>query len=145
MPASSLVYPMFAMVVLTLIVLVRLFRSRTRAVREGRLHISFYGIYQGGDEPDYAAKAARHFSNLFEAPTLFYVACLAAIATHVASQGLLVLAWCYVALRVLHACIHLGGNRLRYRIWTYAGSWAVLMVIWVDLVLAVSRRAAIPS
>ena len=37
---------------------------------------AYYRIYQdqGVPEPESAAKAARHFSNLFEAPTLFYVA-----------------------------------------------------------------------
>src|SRR5215471_9761222 len=67
-------------------------------------------------EPDEAAKATRHFSNLFEAPVLFYVACVTAIATRQVTLLTVMLAWAYVALRAAHAYIHLGANRLRQRI-----------------------------
>ena len=140
MKPSSLIYPMFAMVVLTGVVLVTVFRSRVRAVREGAIPSSYYRLYQSGTEPEYARKAGRHFSNLFEAPTLFYAGCLAAMATDVSGAGILILAWLYVAARIIHALIHLGGNRLRYRIRAYFAGWVVLAVLWVTVVVAVTIR-----
>ena len=137
-----LVFPMFAMVLLTATVLVRLFRSRVRAVREGQLPASYFRIYQGGIEPDYAIKTSRHFVNLFEAPTLFYVACVAAMVTRAGGAVMLALAWCYIATRLAHAYIHLGPNRLRQRIRAYFSSWLVLIAMWVWLVFSVATQGA---
>jgi hypothetical protein len=142
MQVSQLVFPMFAMVLLTVTVLVRLFRARVRSVREGALPVSFFRTFQGGVEPDYAVKPARHFANLFEAPTLFYVACLAAMVANVVGPVMLTLAWCYVVLRLAHAYIHLGGNRVRYRMRAYFASWLVLGAMWVNLAVSVAVRGA---
>jgi hypothetical protein len=135
--ASLMVLPMFAMVLLTGSVLVVTFRSRVRAVREGAVPAGYYKIYQGSPEPDYAVKPARHFANLFEAPVLFYAGCLAAMATDHAGLGMQALAWLYVAVRVAHAVVHLGHNRLRPRIAAYFASWLVLLVLWTWLAAAV--------
>ena len=76
-----LVYPMATLVLLTFIVLIRLFRSRVSAVRQGQLSIKYYRVFQGESEPETTLKPARHFANLFEAPTLFYAGCLAAMVS----------------------------------------------------------------
>ena len=135
---SSLIYPMFAMVLLTATVLVILFRSRVRAVREQKVTTKYFRIYQGEVEPEESAKPARHFTNLFEAPTLFYAACIAAMVTHQTGTAMLALAWAYVAARLAHAYIHLGSNRLRLRIRAYFASWLVLAAMWVWLVVGVA-------
>ena len=136
----ALVYPMFAMVLVTATVLVTLFRRRVQAVSERLITTAYYRIYQdqGVPEPESAAKAARHFSNLFEAPTLFYVACLAAMLTQRGGTTMVILAWCYVVARIAHAGIHLGPNKLRWRIRAYFVSWLILMAMWVDLIAGVA-------
>jgi hypothetical protein len=131
---------MAAMFLVTLVVLVRLFRSRVAAVRAGQVEAAYFRLYQGGDEPESTRKVSRHFTNLFEAPTLFYVACLAGMVAGVSGPVLLVLAWGYVAARAVHAWIHLGGNRLRKRILAYFVSWLLLVAMWVTLVIAVASR-----
>src|SRR5689334_2618385 len=131
MSVSNLVYPMAGMVLLTVGVLVRLFRSRVAAVRAGEMEATYFRLYQGGDEPEATRKLSRHFTNLFEAPTLFYVACLAGMVAGVGGPLLLVLAWGYVAARTAHAFVHLGGNRLRKRILAYFVSWLFLAAMWV--------------
>lgn len=134
----SLVYPMFALVLLSMIVLGVLFRRRVRAVREGRVSMGYFGIFQGGAEPEDSAKAARHFSNLFEAPTLFYAGCLAAMVTHDVGIAVQFLAWAYVAARVVHAIIHLGGNRIGKRVRAYSVGWLVLLGLWIQVVAHVA-------
>ena len=133
MNPHALVYPMFALVVLTATVLVILFRSRVRAVREGKVTAKYYRIFQGETEPEEAAKPARHFSNLFEAPTLFYAGCLAAMVTADSGASVQMLAWLYVAARAVHAYIHLGRNRLGRRINAYFVSWLVLITLWIHV------------
>jgi hypothetical protein len=135
---AALVYPMLAMVVLTAYVLSMLFRRRTRAVKKGQVSRRFFGVYQGELEPEEAAKASRHFTNLFEAPVLFYVACVTAIATRQVTVLAVLLAWAYVALRAAHAYIHLGANRLRQRIPVYFASWGVLLALWITIALRVA-------
>jgi hypothetical protein len=136
-----LVYPMLAMVLLTFIVLIALFRRRIRAVREGHAPVSYFRVFQGSPEPEYAAKASRHFTNLFEAPTLFYVACLAALVVGVTSPVVLGLAWAYVACRLAHALIHLGPNRVRHRLRAYFASWLILLALWVYVALGAVQHS----
>ncbi len=133
-----LIYPMFALVLLTVVIMGVLFRRRVRAVRQGKVSMAYFGIYQGGGEPEESAKAARHFSNLFEAPTLFYAGCLAAMVTHDGGIAIQVLAWSYVAARVVHAVIHLGGNRIGQRMRAYFLGWLALAGLWIQVVAHVA-------
>jgi len=65
MAASSLVFPMLAMVLLTFGAAAVLFRARVRSVREGLVTMSYFRVFHGAAEPDYLAKPTRHFTNLF--------------------------------------------------------------------------------
>ena len=141
MSPFALIYPMFAMVLLTAMALVILFRSRVRAVRQGKVTTKYFRIYQGETEPEETAKPARHFANLFEAPVLFYAGCLAAMVTHDGGALIQTLAWLYVAARAVHTYIHLGANRLGRRINAYFASWLVLMALWVHVVVHVALTA----
>jgi hypothetical protein len=140
MPELSLVYPMLAMVLLTSIVLVLLFRSRVRMVREGLAPVSYFRVFQGSPEPEFAAKPARHFTNLFEAPTLFYVGCLTAMVAGINDTPVVALAWGYVAMRYAHAYVHLGSNRVRYRMRVYFAGWLLLLALWIYVAVSVAAR-----
>ena len=140
MSVLSLVYPMLALVLLTFGVLIALFRSRVRMVREGLAPVSYFRVFQGSPEPEFAAKPARHFTNLFEAPTIFYAGCLAAMVTGVTGTWVVALAWAYVAMRYLHAFIHLGGNRVRYRLRAYFVSWLCLLALWITVAVGVATH-----
>jgi hypothetical protein len=139
MSNASLVYPMCALFALTLFVLVTMFRRRVGAVRAEQVPAKYFRVYQGAAEPEASAQASRHFTNLFEAPTLFYVACVTAIATQQATLAMVVLAWGYVLARVAHAWIHLGANRLTPRIRIYGVSWLMLVAMWITLLANVAR------
>ena len=130
-----LIYPMFAMVVMTFIVLIQLFRTRTRSVAGGAVKASFYKTFQGDAEPEAAQKLTRHFANLFEAPTLYYAACLAGLTMHVTDLAFLIMAWAYVLARLIHAYIHIGKNKIYPRIYEYFSSWIILLVMWAYLAL----------
>jgi len=135
----ELVYPMFAMVVLTCVVLGVMFRTRVQSVVSGDISISYYKTYQGGKEPDKAILLSRHFANIFEAPTLFYIVCLVAMITLQSAQLFQLLAWVYVLLRVAHAYIHIGRNKVMHRMRVYFISWVVLMLMlmWVYVLISV--------
>ncbi|MFK7897873.1 MAG: MAPEG family protein [Myxococcota bacterium] len=132
----ALVYPMFAMVLLTFLVLIKLFRTRVSLARSGEVDPSYYKTYQGGSEPEKAIQLQRHFANIFESPSLFYVACLAALIIAPATVLIQSLAWLYVGLRAAHALVHIGSNDLRLRIPIYFGSWLVLLLMWLYVAVA---------
>ena len=134
----DLVYPMAAMVLLTFLVLMKMFRSRVRAVKAGEANAGYYKTYQEGGEPRETAQVSRHLVNLFESPTLFYAACIAGMVTGQNGGVLIVLAWIYVALRRVHAYIHTGSNKLQPRIRAYFTSWLVLLGMWGVLVFGVA-------
>ena len=134
MKSVDLIYPMFAMVLLTFSVVVALFGSRVRTVREGKISPFFYKTYQGEAEPESSLKLSQHFVNLFETPVLFYVACLAAMIMNLGSTLFIVLAWLFVMLRAVHAYVHLGSNKLKRRVAANFTSWIVLLLMWLQLI-----------
>ncbi len=138
---SSLIYPMFAMVLLTATVLGSLFTARMSAVRSGTANPRYFKTYQQGSEPAATAQWSRNFTNLFEAPTLFYAACLASMFSGQTSRAVVALAWLYVLSRVVHTWIHTGSNTLNHRIAAYFASWAVLLALWTAVVFHTATRS----
>lgn len=55
MPDSYLIFPMFAMVLLSFSVVIRLFLTRVGAVNAGEIPAGFYLTYQGQSEGAWAA------------------------------------------------------------------------------------------
>ncbi len=141
MPQQFIVLPMFALVLLTATVLGVLFRRRVASVQAGSVPAAYYKVYEGSVEPAQVRQTSRHFVNLFESPVLFYAACLTALAVGHASAPMQLLAWAYVACRVVHAIVHLGNNRLRPRIGVYFFSWLVLLIMWGYLALQVIQAS----
>lgn len=137
----QLIYPMAAMVLLTVIVLTRMVLGRFSSVKAGEVDARFYKTYQGDDEPRAAAQNTRHVTNLFENPVLFYAACLAAIATDQGTAAMVWLAWAFVACRVIHAIVHLGANKIPPRMAVYLASWVVLLAMWATLVIGVANSS----
>ncbi len=139
----QLVYPLCAMFFLSLIVLGVTFSRRVKAVRSGQVKMGYFKTYQGEGTPESEVKASRHFSNLFEAPVLFYVACILGMILPVEGILFLALSWIYVAVRMVHAYIHIGPNKVFHRMCAYMTSWIILLVMWILILLkALSISAA---
>jgi len=71
----SILFPVFAMALITFVVAPFLLTTRINSVKNGIVHIEYYEIFQGGKPPASVLQTTRHWSNLYEAPTLFYIAC----------------------------------------------------------------------
>lgn len=132
-----MLYPMYAMVLLTFAVAVVMFRSRVRAVREGKVRMGYYKTFNGPQEiPDFALLPARHFTNLFEVPILFYAVCLAAMILEATGPAMTALAWVFVCARYAHAFIHLTYNKLYHRIAAFALGLFTVVAMWTLLVIS---------
>jgi hypothetical protein len=137
----QILWPAFALVALTLLIVMRLARQRFAAVKSGRVDPRFYKVFRGDGEPEEVAATARNLLNLYEMPTLFYAGTAIAYAAGQSGALLVTLAWSYVALRFLHSAIHLGLNKVLWRFRAFAASWLVLLAFWVALAVGLVTSA----
>jgi hypothetical protein len=72
-------------------------------------------------------------------PVLFYVTAVMIYTTYQTTAWLVACAWLYVVLRYVHTWIHLGRNDVIARFSAYFGSFAVLVVMWVTLLVQLLR------
>lgn len=140
MQHRELVLPMFAMVLLTVVVFVANLAVRIRAVQAGAVKPNYFKIFDGKGlvPPERLVQLKNHIDNLFQVPVLFYAVCLAVIATQVVPPHTLELAWAFVAARVAHSLIHTTYNKVVHRLAAFLLSNVILMVMWIRLVLALT-------
>src|SRR5690606_39878799 len=103
---SAILYPVLAMAALTFAVALRMVVQRLGEMRRRRIHPQAVATSAGRAQRLEATSGADNFANLFELPVLFYVLCLALLATGRVSEGFLSAAWAFVALRALHSLVH---------------------------------------
>jgi len=130
-----ILFPIVAMVALVVFVVVRLGRSRVRAVRRRDISVRFFELYQGSEEPEELRALSRHFVNLFELPILFYVACIVAYVSVQVDLWLVLLAWFFVVSRYVHSYIHLTSNIVIQRFRVYGIGLAALVLMWLTLTI----------
>ncbi len=78
---------------------------------------------------------ANNLRNLFEMPVLFFALVPLLMITHHANHLQVLLAWIYVALRVVHSVIHIFVRKVQTRFMVYLVSCIVLSVMWIGFVI----------
>ena len=140
---TTLIYPMFALFLITFVVFVTMFLRRRQAVRDGKINIRFFKDFNPSfaeNSPEDMIRATRHFTNLFEVPVLFYTASLIAMQIQLQTVAIYIFAWTFVAARGAHAFIHLGNNRLYPRMISYALGWTAVGAMWIHIALSASLK-----
>lgn len=130
MPQEAILYPLFAMVLITLFITMRLVILRYRAVLQDGLNPGYFKHNRGGKPPEYLQRTTDHYDNLFEQPMLFYVVSILIYITGQADHLLITLAWSYIATRLLHGYIHIKYNKLIWRRNAFGLSTLVLITLW---------------
>lgn len=130
-----MIYPIFAMVLLTFSIATLMAFARINSVRTGKISIGYFRT-MNGDSPEYLLKLGRHFSNLFEVPVLFYVAGTLSIAQNVEHELLPVFAWLFVLFRLIHAVIHITYNNVIHRMLAFISGSLCVLIIWGILVFS---------
>jgi hypothetical protein len=131
MTQKLIFFPMLVLVALTFAIMLLMAYRRWSAGFAGRLKRGEFKVGESADVPVDVRLPGRNFINLFEMPVLFYVLCLALYVTHSVTHALLVLAWIYVALRIVHSLIHVSYNKIMHRFSIYAISSSVLFAMWI--------------
>ncbi len=135
-----MIYPMFAMVLITFAVAFYMFRLRVKAVKSGAVKLSYFRLNSGAEIPATLQQAARNYSNLFEVPVLFYAAGVSALALDIHHLALVILAWLFVFTRLAHSWIHLTSNHVIHRLRAFMAGNVCVLVMWVLIVLNYSFR-----
>ena len=132
--AKLLILAIAAQVLLTLAILVLMGVERLPRVMSGEIPLKDIAV----DTDAYPLKArllSNNFDNQFQLPILFYVASLLALWSGGTNWLEVALAWAFVALRYVHAAIHVTTNNVGRRFVVYATGLAVLAVLWLLLLL----------
>ncbi|HEV2532541.1 MAPEG family protein [Phenylobacterium sp.] len=131
MPQQMIFAPMGVLAFLTLAVLAILPFRRFAAGRAGRVTAEDFRFGESPRVPGDVSIPNRNMMNLLEVPLLFYVACLMFFVAGKVDGVVLVVAWTYVALRVIHSLIHLTYNKVMHRLIPFAASNLVLVAFWI--------------
>lgn len=83
------------------------------------------------------SRFGAHFRNLYEMPVLFLALVAFALITRRTDTLFVVLEWLYVALRLVHAAIHVTRNTQPARGAAFAASAAVLGLAWIVFAVGV--------
>lgn len=126
---TAILYPVFVQVLLTFVLLFRLGPARVAAIRRGEVKLKDVALGQDA-WPDHIRQLSRSFENQFQLPVLFYALAALALATRLVDLPLVVMAWCFVAARIVHALIHTSSNNVRHRFNAYLVGVIVLLAMW---------------
>jgi hypothetical protein len=82
---------------------------------------------------DDVVKVSNNIANQFETPILFYTVCIVAFLADAAGGMAVYMAWGYVALRYVHAYIHITSNFVPYRMRIFALSLLLILALLVHV------------
>ena len=138
MLATSIIYPMAALVLLTVVILLLILYFRVKAVRARKISPLYFKHNKGGELPDHLISITQNYNNLLELPILFYAVCLIVLVLQLDNISFVILAWIYVILRYIHSYIHTTYNHIIHRLISFALSCFVLTAMWVKVIVTLS-------
>jgi hypothetical protein len=80
-----------------------------------------------------SAAASNNLKNLFELPVLFYLAAMLAMLLLIQDSLLVLFAWGFVIMRIVHSIIQCTYNRVMHRFMAYMISCLFLVFLWIRL------------
>ncbi len=130
MSVSAILAPVFIQVGLTFFLLFWMGRSRIALLRSGAMKVRDIAL---GERtwPARTQQVVNAFHNQFEMPVLFYALVGLALVTRKADLAFVVMAWIYVATRLVHAYIHTTSNRVSQRFMAFLVGAVILLLMWI--------------
>jgi hypothetical protein len=125
---TAIFCPVLAQMIFTIILLFRMAWVRRQALIAGETTYSAIAL-DASRWPEDALKSANSFGNQFELPVLFYILCLMAYQTAAAGHLMVLLAWGFVASRVVHAYIHSTSNYVPRRAMAFGVGLLIVMAM----------------
>jgi hypothetical protein len=133
---ASIFLPVLLVVALTFVAFIKMAASRGAAVKAGH-DPNYYKAHLGAPEPEATVAATRHYGNMFELPTLFYLACLTAFVLSAVSGWTLIFAWGAALGRVLQSAVHMTYNNPAHRGGGFIISLLFILALWINIAQAI--------
>jgi hypothetical protein len=130
MSVTSLLLPVFVQVALTFALMGWMWKLRIGALKSREVTFKDIALR----EPAWPARVTQVgncFHNQLELPVLFYVLVAFVLITRTNDIIFVLLAWVFVAARLVHAYIHTGSNDVQSRFYAIAASLFALVAMWV--------------
>src|SRR5215469_8780436 len=136
MSIQAILLPLFVEAVLTFGLLFWMAALNATAVRGGAVRWQDIALR----EPNWPARNRRiqnAYHNQLELPTLFYILTILAIITRHADLLFVLLAWLFVASRLVHAYIHVTDNNVNRRGPAFGLGALVLTIMWLIFMIRI--------
>ena len=130
MSITAVLLPVFVLVGLTFVLLLRTGSTRIASLRAGEVKMGDIALGER-NWPKRALQLQNAFHNQFEVPVLFYVLVAFALITRKADTLFVVMAWMFVASRLVHAYIHTTSNRVMWRFQAFVVGVMILAAMWI--------------
>ncbi|MDE2134062.1 MAG: MAPEG family protein [Alphaproteobacteria bacterium] len=131
MPQSEIFLPIGVLAFWTFFVLFLIPLRRFRAAFAGKVGPNDFKYGESARVPGEVSIPNRNYMNLLEMPVLFYVVGLMFYVSGRVDTLVLLLAWAYVVLRLVHSLIHLTYNNVRHRLAFFGLSNVPVIALWV--------------
>ena len=136
MSIQAILLPLFVEVILTFGLLFWMAYLRTRAVRIGEVKARDIALREPNWPPP-IAQIGNAYHNQLELPVLFYVLTVLALVTRHADLLFVLLAWLFVASRLVHAYIHVTDNNVNRRGPAFGLGALVLTIMWLIFIIRI--------
>jgi hypothetical protein len=136
MSVPTILAPLFVQVLLTFAMMLGMMVCRGTALMSGETRPESIAMREP-NWPRQATLFANCFGNQFELPVLFYVLTILAMVTKHADLLFVLLAWIFVAMRVLQALVHVTTNDVRFRGGFYGVGAIILLVMWLIFIVKI--------
>ncbi|MBC8256606.1 MAG: MAPEG family protein [Candidatus Marinimicrobia bacterium] len=127
----NIYYPLFIMVILTILVVLRPLYFNISSVLRNEVHIKHFRLFDDGIPPKLQS-VSQHYKNMFEMPVLFYLLCVLLIINDNATSFDILFAWGFVLFRILHSISRIPNRDVNLRFGLFAGSFVMLIGGWIN-------------
>jgi len=136
---SSIFLPAVVLMLLTSLVWLNMFLRRIVFIKSAGLDPQDYQTPEKLNAilSERVQAPANCFKNLFEVPVIFYALTGFVAVMAVGDQIFVNMAWAFVGLRALQACVHCTYNRVIHRFYAYIASSLILWVMVIRLFLII--------
>lgn len=141
MSIRAILLPLFVEVALTSGLMLWMAYARTVAIKRKQARMADVALGQP-NWPVRVQQISNCYASQFQLPVLFYVLTVLVIVTRHADFVFVVMAWLFVASRLVHAYIHTGSNYVPHRFNAFAIGSLILLAMW--LIFAVRFLLALP-
>jgi len=133
--------PILALIAWTFVMWVWLYATRIPAMRKAKVDVK--EMARTGQKlslPPEVSRVADNYNHLHEQPTIFYALALTAELSGTADNMSVLIAWAYVALRIVHSLIQATENIIMLRFSVFAVASATLFALLVRTVWLLSQQ-----